>query len=62
MDKVRVRFGIRLGWPIANAAVFVFYASPDVYALLEQGVGYVRTALVAAGQSALASKLVCERS
>lgn len=60
--KVRVRYGIRLGWPITNAATFVFYTTDPVYLKLEAGVEYVRTCLTMAGKADLAQRLVCERS
>jgi len=60
--KVRVRFGIRLGWPITNAATFVFYTQPNVFDKLSLAVENVRTYLTMAGKADLAARLVCEES
>ncbi len=60
--RTRVRFGIRLGWPLKNAAVFVFYTSKDQYERIKEVSEWLRTALVVAGQDDLASRLVCEGS
>ena len=62
MNRVRVRFGIRLGWPIRNAATFVFYASREQFARLEELTGWLKTALAGIGQDELAGRLFCEES
>lgn len=60
--KIRVRFGVRLGWPITNAATFVFYTTDHAYAKIESAVENLRTCLTLAGKADLAQRLVCERS
>ena len=60
--KARCRFGIRLSWPIANAATFVIYLKPDVWQKLFDAVGLVRTALTVGGAVEIADRMICERS
>jgi hypothetical protein len=43
--KNRIRFGIKLSWPISNAATFVFYATPAVTEKISEAVGLLRLAL-----------------
>jgi len=43
--KYRIRFGIRLSWPITNAATFVFYATPQVKDKLSDAVSLLKLAL-----------------
>ena len=62
MDKIRVRFGIRLGWPFANAGVFVVYMSRDYWSKLFDAVATVRGLLSASGNVEIADRIVCERS
>ena len=45
MPKYRIRFGIRLSWPITNAATFVFYVTPQVKDKLSDAVSLLRLAL-----------------
>ena len=54
--KVRVRFGMTLGWPIKNAAIFVFYVKEDVWVKLREGVDTIRPFL----PSDISSRLVCQ--
>ena len=57
--KVRVRFGMKLVWPIKNAAVFVFYVKDEqAFAQLLGYVDMIRPFLPAD----VNARLVCERS
>ena len=58
--KTRMRFGIKLSWPIANIAIAVFYTSPDIAQKLIDGAGVIRMLLIGAGQQTLADRLICE--
>lgn len=58
----RVRFGVRLGWPIQNAATFIVYMSPARYDTMERAFSTIRTVLVGAGREDIAKRLICEAS
>lgn len=60
--RIRVRFGIRLGWPISNAAIFVVYCNESQYERGYELVDWLRTWLTGIGQDVLAKKIVFERS
>ena len=59
--KNRVRFGIKLSWPIQNAAIFVIYVNDSQWAELQGAWGIVTT-IVTAVAPTLAPRLVCELS
>ena len=59
--KVRLRFGIRLGWPITNAATFVFYVPADSFAEGSELFGKFR-AYVMRFAPEIAKRLIFERS
>lgn len=56
--KVRVRFGLKLVWPIRNAAVFVFYTTEEVFAKIEEYMAMVMLYL----PEEIKNRVVCERS
>lgn len=58
--RTRVRFGIRLSWPITNAATFVFYVGSAHAEMLSQAVAGLVTALIASGKQDIASRIVFE--
>ena len=59
---VRVRFGIKLGWPFPNAGTFVFRTSRGQFEAISNTVALLKTALEAAGQDKIAARIVCEAS
>lgn len=59
--RVRVRFGLKLGRPIQNAAIFVLYCSEEQYGRGSELVEWLRTWLMTIGQDRIADKLVFER-
>ena len=60
--KVRLRFGIRLPWPVANAGTFVRHMTQDQADKVSSAFGLLILALNAAGASDIAAKLFCEAS
>lgn len=60
--KVRVRLGIRLTWPIANAATFVFYVPETTYQTGATAVANLHVWLLAVNQTEIAKRLIFERS
>lgn len=60
--KVRLRFGIKLGWPIANAATFVVRVDNRQADQIAQAVGIIQAALSVAGYGDVAARLICEMS
>lgn len=62
MTKVRVRFGIRLSWPISNVGIVVSYVTQDSYDKILGSVEVLKQLLTAAGMGEAASRLVFERS
>lgn len=62
MNKIRVRFGIRLSWPITNAATFVIYLAPETWDKVFDGMVTVRGLLNVAGYQSIADRIICERS
>jgi hypothetical protein len=59
--KRRLRFGIKLSWPITNAAIFVVYVSPDSMTKIAGYADQIR-ALLQLTSPDLASRFVCEDS
>lgn len=62
MNKIRVRFGVNLSWPITNVAIVVFYATKAQFDQLIQAIGVVKLVLGSAGQTSFADRIVCEQS
>lgn len=62
MAKVRVRFGIRLVWPVANIAIFVVYLPSDAFEKLFGLTQLIRDLLVANDREDIAGRIVCEPS
>lgn len=58
--NTRVRFGVKLSWPIANAAIFVFHVKQNQADDIKKAVEGIRMLLQISGQSEIASRLVCE--
>jgi len=58
MNKLRIRFGVRLGWPMQNAGILILYVPADVFAKLEGAVFTLKGAL----PEAVAARIVCEVS
>jgi hypothetical protein len=58
----RVRFGIRLGWPIQNAATFVIVCGPDRAEELVKTVEQLRVVLSLVMRGDIAERLFCELS
>jgi hypothetical protein len=62
MDKIRTRFGIRLGWPIANAATFVLYMTDAQFVDMSGKVAGLKSLLAMTGRADIAERLIFERS
>ena len=62
MAKVRVRFGIRLVWPVANIAIFVVYLPSGAFEKLLDLTQLIRDLLVANDREDIAGRIVCEPS
>ena len=63
--KVRARIGLRLTWPIKNAATFVFYASEARFSEIFNAVQTLKGLLGATGDAEatnIADRLFCERA
>lgn len=61
--KVRVRFGIRLVWPISNVGIFVLRQVPrENFEKLVAAVMEVKAWLTMNGRDDIAQRLVCEES
>ena len=60
--KVRCRFGLRLGWPITNAATFVIYVPEDRVNQFDEIVSALRGVLVQSGRTDIAARVIFERS
>ena len=61
MQKVSVRFGIRLSWPIANAAIFVIKLTSVEADRLIGAVRDLRSILRLSGNEKIADAIVCEK-
>lgn len=59
---IRVRFGIKTGWPFPNKAVFVARVDAGRWFLVENAVEALIHRLIDAGLSEWASAIICERS
>lgn len=58
--KQSIRFGIRLGWPIVNAATFVTKINANDYMKFGEAVNTIKTMLTAAGSKDIADRIVFE--
>lgn len=57
---IRTRFGLRLGWPIANAATFVLYLDRQGVEALRQAFGSIMAVLLRHGYADEARRLFVE--
>lgn len=56
----RVRFGIKLSWPVQNGATFVRRCKADDAKKIQSIVGTLRGALLVAGMADIADRIICE--
>lgn len=56
----RVRFGIKLSWPIVNGATFVRKCKADDALKIEKAIQTLRGALLVAGMADIADRIICE--
>lgn len=59
--KVSIRFGMRLGWPITNAATFVTKINEEDFNKFYEAVESIRIMLRMAGSVDIAERLIFER-
>lgn len=62
MTKIRVRFGLKLVWPITSAAVFVLHMDSVAFAQIQEKVNGIRSLLEMSGRQDIANRIVCEVS
>lgn len=62
MTKIRVRFGLKLVWPITNASVFVLHMDSSVFAQIQEKVSGIKFLLEASGRKDIADRIICEIS
>lgn len=61
-SHIRVRIGVRLSWPIANAGIFVIYVPQSMFDKMGNAMKTLKALLVASGHVRIANKLVLEAS
>ena len=59
--KRRLRFGIKLSWPITNIAIFVIYVPQDLMQKIMDAAAVIRLALNVVAPE-VAARFVCEDS
>lgn len=62
MTKIRVRFGLKLGWPFVNMAIFVLHMDSVAFAQIQEKVNGIRSLLEMSGRQDIANRIVCEVS
>lgn len=63
MNKIRVRFGIKLSWPITNAGTLVLRnVREDHFMTLLTLTEQIKSHLTMIGRDDIAQRLVCEAS
>ncbi len=59
-EKLRVRFGVRLSWPIANAAIFVIRVDESSALTLETAFNRIKTVLEVSGYADVSKRMIFE--